>query len=581
MNPPRRSKISLFDRLLTRIEVSKPSDRIILRVLFFATLFSSLFLLYTINATHTAPTPIRGGTFTEGIVGAPRFINPTLATTRVDQDMTSLLFSGLMKIDETGTLVTNVAESITISEDGLTYNVIVRKDVFFHDKKPLTARDVLFTIQMIQNPDLKSPLRGNWSEVTVEEVNEYELNIVLTEPYAPFIENFQFGIMPAHHWSALPNEQILFSPLNTEPIGSGPFSVESIARDKSGVIQGYTLKAFSDNRDAPNIERFVVQFYSDEPALMGALENQEVDASAYVSNENISRLTEKGLYRLITTPLPRVFGIFYNQNKSAALRDPEVRKALSVAIDRDRLIETALYGQGFPIYGPVTGVTDTIQSRDGSLETASSTNALQQAKEILSNAGWVLNNLGLLEKQIDGSAETLSITLRTSNVPLFDSITQDIIDDWKAIGVEVGVEQFEQAGLVQSVIRPRDFQALLFGLDMSRSGDLYPFWHSSQKSDPGLNIAQYTNLTVDALLEGTRTEQNNAVREAKLQEASATIQNEQPATFLFQPVMTYVANTDVIVSDMTHIGKPSDRFSTVHKWYTDSDTLWKLFQNEQ
>lgn len=578
MNPVRRSKITLFDRLLSLIEVSKPSDRVVLRVLFFAVVFSGAFLLYSINKNYSVVTPISGGTFTEGIVGSPRFINPALASTRVDQDLTTLLFNGLMKIDGEGSLVPNIAESITVSEDGLTYNIIVRKDILFHDGKPLTARDVIFTIQMIQNPDLKSPLRGNWTDVTVEEVGEYELNVVLKEPYAPFIENFQFGILPAHLWSSLPNEQVPFSQLNTEPIGSGPFKVETVTRDKSGIITNYTLSAFRDNPDAPHIDTFKVNFYSDETALIAALKKHDIDASAYVSNENLAELTEDNNYRLVTAPLPRVFGIFYNQNKSAALRDSEVRKALSTAINRDELIEEALHGQGFPITGPVTGSSDAIQSGDSSLETASSTDSIEQAKEILKNAGWIPNNQGLLEKQIDGSAETLSITLRTSNVPLFDSITQKVLEDWKAIGVEVAVEQFEQAGLVQSVIRPRDFQALLFGLDMSRSGDLYPFWHSSQKSDPGLNIAQYTNLTVDALLEGARTEQNNDTRKGKLAEASAIIDNEQPATFLFQPLATYVINDDVIVSDMRNIAKPSDRFSSVSTWYTDSDTLWKFFQ---
>ena len=576
MNPTRRPKFRLFDRLLTLVEVSKPSDRLLLRVLFFATVFSAIFLLYTINKEYSAPTPIRGGTFTEGIVGTPRFINPALASTRVDQDLTALLFSGLLKIDETGVLVPELAESITVSEDGLTYNVIVRKDIRFHDDKPLTARDVVFSIQMIQNPDLKSPLRGNWADVTIEEVNEYELNIILTEPYAPFMENFQFGIVPAHLWSSLPNEQVPFSQLNTEPVGSGPFKMESVTRDKSGIIRSYTLRAFRDNPDAPNIETFSLQFFSDETALINALKKREVDATAYVSNENLSQLTETGDYRLITTPLPRVFGIFFNQNKSAALRDPAVREALSLAINRDEMIGDALHGQGFPIYGPVTVSGDALQSGEGSYTTATT----EQAKQILTDAGWLPNNLGLLEKQIDGSAETLSITLRTSNAPLFDGITQSISDDWKAIGVEVAVEQFEQAGLVQSVIRPRDFQALLFGLDMSRGGDLYPFWHSSQKSDPGLNIAQYTNLTVDTMLQEARTEQDTNTRVGKLQEASTIIGNERPATFLFQPVMTYVVNNDVIVSDIRHIGKPSDRFSTVTKWYTDSDTLWKFFQNE-
>jgi peptide/nickel transport system substrate-binding protein len=579
MNLTPTVKTRLFDRILHTIEVVAPSDRIFLRILFFAVLFSGVFLLFTLNATYSAPTAIEGGLLREGIVGTPRFINPTLAITRADQDMSSLIYSGLLKIDEQGALVPDTAESITVSEDGLTYNILMRKDIRFHDGRPLTARDVIYTIQLIQNADLKSPLRGNWTDVILEEVGEYEFNVVLDEPYAPFIENFQFGIMPAHLWSAFPIEQIPFSQLNTEPVGSGPFMIEEVARNQSGLIQSYTLQAFVDNPSAPHIDTFEILFYSDEETLLAALQDSLIDASVYVSNENLQTVSDTGTYQIISEPLPRVFGIFFNQNRSAALRDKAVREALSVVVNRDELIEKALGGFGVPISGPVAHTSDALQSVDGSNVTDHA-GEIERAKKILSDAGWITNNLGLLEKQVDGRAETLSLTLKTSNVPLFNTITENVVSDWQAIGVEVSTEQFDQTGLVQSVIRPRDFQALLFGLDMSRGGDLYPFWHSSQKDDPGLNIAQYTSLSVDAILESTRIEQNAETRQAKLEEASTLISNEFPAVFLFQPMMTYVVKRDVIVSDMSNIAKPSDRFSNITNWYTDSDTLWHIFRHE-
>ncbi|HEY0964808.1 MAG TPA: peptide ABC transporter substrate-binding protein [Candidatus Paceibacterota bacterium] len=573
-----RSKFSFFDRFLKLVEVTTPSDRLLLRFLFFVVVFSGVWLVYAVNEQYSSDMPIHGGLLREGIIGTPRFINPALAITRADQDVSSLVYSGLMKINPNGELVPDVAESVTVSEDGLTYNVVLRKDVRFHDGDPLTARDVLFTIQLIQNADLKSPLRGSWADVTVEEVGEYELNIVLAEAYAPFIENFQFGIMPAHLWSSIPIEQLPFSQLNTEPIGSGPFKVVTAMRDPSGLIEGYTLEANRDSRNAPKIDSLELYFYTEESKLIDALKRHTVDTSAYISNENLAEIAQTGHYKVITEPLPRSFGIFFNQNKSAALRDPVVREALSISIDRTRLIEKALHGQGVPILPPVASTSDAVESGNGS--NVSATSSVERAKQILKDAGWISNNLGLLEKQVDGSAETLSVTLRTSNAPLFDTITQQIVEEWKAIGVEVAVEQFDQTGLVQSVIRPRDFQTLLFGVDMSRSGDLYPFWHSSQKDDPGLNVAQYTNLSVDALLERARTEQNTETRLATLSEANDIIAREYPAVMLFQPKMAYVVQNDIIVSEMHRVARPSDRFSNITDWYTDSDTLWNVFKNE-
>lgn len=576
MNTLSRQKNSLFDRLLSLIEVRHSSDKLFLRILFFAVIFSGIWVIYSLNQAYSADTPIHGGVLKEGIVGTPRFINPALAITRADQDVAALVYGSLMKISEDGTLVPDIAESITTSQDGLTYNILVRKDIRFHDGTPLTARDVVYTIELIQNPDLKSPLRGNWSDVTVEEIGEYELNVVLKDPYAPFNENFLLGILPAHLFEAIPIEQLPFSQLNTEPIGSGPFKVASANRDPSGLIKSYTLEAFQENPFVPNIETLELHFFTDEAELLKNLEQNLIDSSAYVSNKNIEALVSSEKFQIISQPLPRVFGIFFNQNKSAALRDPAVRTALDTALNRDEIIEKTMSGYGVPTYGPVATESDTIESKEGS--TATTTEA-QSTASLLTNAGWLKNNLGLLEKQVDGTAETLSFTLKTSNTPLFNEISEIVVEDWKAAGVDVAIEQFEQTDLVQSVIRPRDFEALLFGLDMNRSGDLYPFWHSSQKDDPGLNIAQYTNVTVDTLLQSARVEQDVAKREQIQREASVLIQSEQPALFLFKPRMTYVVKKGIIVGDMNAIAKPSDRFSNVDTWYTDSDTLWNIFKD--
>jgi len=146
--------------------------------------------------------------------------------------------------------------------------------------------------------------------------------------------------------------------------------------------------------------------------------------------------------------------------------------------------------------------------------------------------------------------------------------------------VEVTTEQFEQDGLVQSVIRARDFQALLFGHDMSRSYDLYPIWHSSQQDDTGLNISQYANVEVDSLLEEARSEQDNEERFDLLNQASSIISEEQPAIFIAQPALTYIVSDNITLSDMNELGKPADRFSNIADWHTKSDSLWKTFRKD-
>lgn len=577
MDSHTESSARLLDRFLSLIEVSHRSDRLFLRLTFFTFIGSFIWLLFSLNQNYSAITPTRGGSIIEGIIGTPRFVNPALASTRADQDVTALIYSGLMKIQPDGTLANNLAESVTVSDDGLTYNIILRKDVTFHDKTPLTAKDVIFTIQLIQNPDLKSPLRGNWSNVTVEEIGEHELNIILEEAYAPFIENFTLGIMPASVWSSLPIEQLPFSQLNTEPIGSGPFSVLTAKRDPTGLISSYTLQAFRENGDDSKIDQFDLAFFQNEEALTIALNNNLIDATTYLPTQQIESALATGKYRLFQEPLPRIFGVFFNQNKSATLRDPAVRQALTIALNRDELIKKTLQGYGVPITEATAFTATKLESEKGNQDDASS--SVEQASTILKAGGWTKNNLGFWEKEIDKNKVVLGVTLKTSNNPLFDVLVNNISQQWKELGVEVTTEQFEQTGLVQSVIRPRDFEALLFGLDISRSYDLFPFWHSSQQNDPGLNIAQYANVEVDSLLQRARIEQAEVARAALLQEASEIITKEHPAIFLFQPNMTYLVSNDMTIPEIRIIGRPSDRFSNISEWHTEKDSLWPMFRD--
>ncbi len=567
-----------LDGLFGLIERRQPSDRLLLRSLFFLTIFSGIFFLYSINQENSNPTPARGGVLTEGIVGIPRFINPALAITRADQDTVALVYSGLMKIDVDGTLVPDIAESVTLSEDGKNYTIVVRKDRTFHDGTPLTARDVVYTYTLVQDSDLKSPLRGNWSDVTITEVGEYELTVNLAEAYSPFIENFTLGIMPRHIWSNLPIEQLPFSQYNTEPIGSGPFSIEEVQRDASGLISGYSLKPEPNSQNNPNLSGIELRFFQNESQLKTALTNKEISATVYLSTAEIQNFINNDT-RVLTEPLPRIFGVFFNQNRSASLRDKAARQALNVAIDRDALVEEILNGYGVPITKPTLSSSSELESESTETEEGI-ISPIDQARNILIDGGWEQNEAGFWEKEIDDTVETLSFTLKTSNSDLFDKTATRLAATWRELGVEIQVEQYEQTGLVQSVIRSRDFQAVLFGLDTNRTEDLYPFWHSSQKDDPGLNISQYTNIAVDRLLEKTRNSKDSAERAQLQNEVSTAINAETPAIFLFAPSIAYVIDKTITTTPMSTLGKPSDRFMNVSNWYAKTEVVWPIFQND-
>lgn len=574
---PTTKSISIFGNLVGAIESKRPSDRLILRILFFTCLGALIMASIVWSNNNSNLTASSGGTIKEGVIGIPRFVNPALAVTRADLDITALIYSGLMKINPDGALIPDIAENVTVSDDGKTYNVLIKKNLRFHDGTPLTARDVAYTIGLIQDGDLKSPLRGNWADVTVEEIGEYELNIVLSQAYAPFIENFTVGILPKHIWSTLPIEQIPFSLRNTEPVGSGPFMVDTITRNDAGLINVYHLKKFTDNYSV-KLDEIEMHFYQNEDELTKAFTDKKITSTTQLPAENEMALKDNSDYRLITEPLPRVFAVFFNQNRTPVLRDTAVRLALSTAINRDVLVDSALSGFGVPINGPVPSNHPAVESMSQSIKSNSSTTPLATAQSILTRAGWIKNNTGGWEKRIDGETRTLAITLKTANTPAFEATTEIIARTWRELGVDVSIEQFEQSDLLQAVIRPRDFESLLFGLDMNRAVDLYPFWHSSQREDPGLNIAQYANIEVDTLLEKARTASSTEVQMAATKDALSIIGRETPAAFLYVPDLVYVLQSNIKTPAMDRISKPQERFMNVGDWNMNTDKLWPLFK---
>lgn len=577
MNTP-SEKTNFLDKFIGLIESTQASDRFLLRLGLFVLIGAAIWFALSASQQHSTVVATSGGTINEGIIGTPRFVNPVLATTRADQDVASLVYSGLLKIGADGTLENDIAESITQSEDGLSYNIILKNNIVFHDDVPLTADDVVYTIQLIQDPDLKSPLKGNWSDIVVEKVGDHELNVFLKKAYASFTENFTVGIMPSHAWSSLPIEQLPFSQLNTEPIGSGPFSITSSKLDTSGLISDYTLIAFRKNNTSPKIDKLHLAFYQSEDDLLISLQENDIDSTAYVSPHNTESLDSEE-FQFIESALPRSFAIFFNQNRNKSLRDDAVREALTVSINRDEIIQKALFGHGIPITGPTAFFQPELEL-DDSEDVSSSSAITLTPTEILEEANWEKNDLGLWEKEIDDELTVLSITLKTNNSDLFNSVANLVSGQWRELGVDVVIEQYEQTGLVQSVIRPRDFEALLFGIDMNRSYDLYQFWHSSQQEDPGLNIAQYANVQVDDLLEAVETETDNQIRKSTLTKASDIITKERPALFLFQPTVTYIVSNNISVAEMNNLGRLSDRFSKIEDWHTESDSLWTFFQTD-
>ncbi len=533
-------------------------------------LISSISLLYILNETLLVPTPASGGEFNEGIIGSPRFINPVLAVSDADRDLITLMYSGLLRATPEGGYEPDLAESYEISPDGTAYTFTLRDDASFHNGTPVNSDDVIFTIAKIQDPAIKSPLRANWEGVAVEKVDQKTVRMTLKSAYAPFIENATLGILPQTLWQSVSNEEFSFSDLNTSPVGSGPFRLATIVRTPSGIPSMYELRPFlSYTGGRPYLSAIKLHFYQSEQALLDALKGGDIEAASGISPASLSQIPDLPVRQ---APLNRVFGVFFNQNQSSVLRDRTVRAALDRAIDRDTLIDEALSGYATALSGPLPQAAPE-DNRDRNTH-------IEEARTMLANAGWE-NKDGVLTKTSgsgkDAQTLELALTLSTSDVPELRAVAEELRQVWSAVGARVDVQIFEQGDLSQNVIRPRKYDALLFGEIIGREPDLYAFWHSSQRNDPGLNIALYANATADSLLEEMRTTTDGTKRAELFEELKTELQTDIPALFLYAPDFVYSIPNDIQGFSLGSIETPSDRYLSAASWHRNTDYVWPLF----
>jgi peptide/nickel transport system substrate-binding protein len=564
----------------------RPAERLALYVLIMVMTLSALALLYGVNTVLSVEVPVDGGGIVEGEVGSARFINPVIALSRPDQDLTALVYSGLMRAAPDGSFVPDLAESYSVSDDGTVYTFAIRRNATFHDGKPVTADDVAYTIRMTQDPTVKSPHRADWDSVKVETPDVRTVVFTLPHAYAPFLANTTLGILPQHLWATVSGADFPFATLNTRPVGSGPFKVDSFETDQTGASVRYDLVPFNDfTLGRPHLRRLTFKFYANEDMLKNAYADKAIDAVAGLPPSKL-----EGLARADATvravPLPRSFAVFFNQAHAAVLADASVRAALDAAVDKQLVIDMVLRGQGVVLDSPVPpGIVQPALTRVSSLSSAlasttrtSNPEAAAAARAILSKGGWTFSEqAGTWTK--DG--KVLVFSLATADAPELIATAGALAAQWRAVGIQAVTAVYPLADLNTNVIRPRNYDALLFGEIVGREADLFAFWHSSQRMDPGLNLSLYANTKTDALLSQARMETDRTARGSLYAEFAAILVDDKPAVFLYAPDFLYVVPEDIRGMALGTMTTPAERFFGAYRWYTQTERVWSIFAAEQ
>ncbi len=505
-------------------------------------------------------TPVAGGTYTEGVLGSFTNANPLYATGTVDAAVARLVFSSLFFYNNKNQLVGDLAEKYELDEHETTYTVHLKHGVTWQDGEPLTSADVLFTYQVIQNPDAQSPLLRNYQGVSVSAPDQYTVVFELPNPLSSFIYSLSNGIVPKHILDGRPVSQLRSVPFNsTHPIGSGPFQwqqievVGSTPQTREERIGLLPYKQYF--KGSPKLGGFIIRAFHDEKQLISSFGRRELNAAAGIATVPDSLKADKSVHDY-NIPLTSAVFVFFKTSQPV-LQDVKVRQALVMATNTNEVIA----GLSYPAIAVREPLLTNQIGYDKNLQQPAQN--IDEANRLLDEAGWARGTNGIRQK----IGQKLTFRLYSQNTSEYTTVTQTLQKQWQSIGAEAQVF-LQPSSDLQPNLQFHNYDALVYGVAIGVDPDVFAYWHSSQ-ADPRaarLNFSEYKSSSADKSLEAGRTRSEPSVRAIKYKPFLEAWRTDEPALALYQPRFLYLTRGELFNFTPKAMNGDIDRFASVEDW---------------
>lgn len=504
--------------------------------------------------------PANGRTYTEGLMGQITHLNPVFTEySDADADISSLLFSGLVKYNSVlGTFDEDMATH-TLSEDHLTYTFTLKNGIYWQDGIEVSADDIYFTFaEVIQSPDFKNTLlKANFDGVKIEEVDSRTVTFTLNAPNSFFFTSLTVGLLPKHILGDTPPAELDTSTFNENPVGTGPYKVTApyeTGSDGSSTVTLTVSENYYGEKPAIDKIRFIAY-----PSVTELIDNRSSWNGA--ARIRASLLEEIDMDDLVTYQyeLPQYTALFMNTDSTLLTKNKE-RLAISKAINKSDLLKA--------IGGKVQIDTPLLELNQ---EDWIHTFNLEEARGALHDSGWDLAEGSTVRTNEAGDEFSLKLVRRdfsSNNVPQEETAKQtaEIIQSQLAeVGIKVTIESYNEEDL-NAIIQSRAYDLLLYGQSLGYNLDTFTYWHSSQATESGLNLSNYQSPSADLLIEKIRSSFDESEREELLEKLADTISKDVPAVFLYTPSYYYLVDTKLTGVNWKKLLLPKDRFSNINAW---------------
>ena len=515
---------------------------------------------------YTTTTGSPGGTYSEGVLGPVESLNPLYARSSAELSAARLLFASLYKYDTTGSLKGDLAESIAVDDHEKTYTVTLRPRLRWSDGVNLTADDVVFTVNLLANPETNATLSG-WRSIKAIKVDDRTVRFTLPSSYAPFRHALTFPVLPEHVLKDVKPSELAEHSFSQAPTASGPFIfrlTQNLASDGSRKVVHLVANPYYHG-DRTKLERFQLYVYSSRDDITKALRTKEILATPSLNYDSQAD-DIKSMYQSDSYVLNNgVYALFNTQ--SELLQSSEVRRALSLSVNTTALRQQLAISTS-ELNGPI--ISDLVS-------TPAHAHNVEQARQLLDEAGWKVQD-GVRQK--DGVKLAPSIVSLKGN-SAFEEVSNKLAEIWRnELSIEAEVRSIDpNSGIqdvLQSVLQPRNFDILVYELVLGGDPDVFAYWHSSQASISGLNFSNYNSALADDALSSGRARISPKLRADRYDRFVKKWREDVPAIALYRSNMNYIHLGSVgALGRGTELVSAEDRFSNVNRWTIHETSVYK------
>lgn len=468
--------------------------------------------------------PAYDDTFVESSIGDASYLNPILASDTASGSINGLVFNGLVKYNAKIQLIGDLAEKWEVSKDGLVFLFHLRKNVRWHDGKPFTAEDVLYTYERLVDPEVKTPYSSNYDKVKkVEIVNPYTIRVTYKEPFVPALESWGMGIVPKHIFDGAKGKAFNEHPANKQPTGTGPYKFKEWKVDEKIV-----LEANPDYFEGkPHIARYLFRIIPDNAVEFLELRNKSIDTMILTPDQYHAYPEFFQGYKKFR--FPRAVYTYLGFNLAHPLfQNKNLRLAIAHALNKKELVQGVLLGMGQAATGPFLPLSWAFEPGIKDFDYQP-----ELAENILKQEGWRdSNGDGILDK----NGKSFEFTLMTNQGNKMRALSAEIIQrQLRKVGIKMNIRIVEWSTFIKKFVDKHDFEAILLGWALSPDPDAYGIWHSSQKKEGQYNFVSYANPEVDRLLERGRKTFDLNERKMIYKKMHRIVHDDIPYIFLFYP----------------------------------------------